>query len=165
MENTKTYYQYEVTRCGSTNILEDPAKVYDRPKHVGNFLKSLNFHDSEKEHCYVVALSSKLQIKGYSLVSIGSLNSLIITAREVFRPAIFCGACKIILAHNHPSGSIKPSKQDKQCYKRIYDAGCIIGIELFDFIIVAKTLNGQFKLCSFKDENIFDEVWGLAYPE
>lgn len=158
MKNTKTYYQYEVVRCGVNNFLEDPAKKYTSADSMVKFFQSLNFHNSEKEHCYVVSLGTRLNIKGYSLVSVGSMDFTTMHPREIFRPAIFSGAHRIVIVHNHPSGSIKPSKQDVHWFKRIYDSGIILGIELADFVIVTEDVFGQFIYFSFYDQNMFDNV-------
>jgi DNA repair protein RadC len=58
-------------------------------------------------------------------------------------------ACQIIVAHNHPSGSLEPSKDDLEITQRLVKSGEILGIELLDHVIVSK--NGYF---SFKEHKL-----------
>ena len=68
-------------------------------------------------------------------LSHGTVDSSLITSREVFMKALLCGASGIILAHNHPSGDVSPSKMDMQVMTKIKDAGEILSVPLLDFII------------------------------
>jgi len=72
------------------------------------------------------------------VVSIGTINSNIVHAREVFRPALEYGAAAVVLAHNHPSGVSTPSVADIQITKRLVEAGKIIGIDLLDHVVIAR---------------------------
>ena len=101
-----------------------------------------------EEYVYMIALNTKCRPLGIFEVSHGAVNSSICNPREIFIKALLCGASGIILAHNHPSGDPTPSKEDERVYKRIKDAGNIIGIELLDNIIVG---NGYF---SFRENNM-----------
>ena len=82
-------------------------------------------------------------------ISIGTLNANLIHPREVFKEAIQSSAASIILVHNHPSGDPKPSEDDLEITRRLIKAGKIMGVELFDHIIVAN--NNYF---SFKKEKL-----------
>jgi DNA repair protein RadC len=82
-------------------------------------------------------------------ISIGTLNASLVHPREVFEPALSFHAASIIIAHNHPSGELEPSVEDKEVTKRLMEAGGIIGIDVRDHIIVSK--NGYF---SFKEKKL-----------
>lgn len=69
-------------------------------------------------------------------VSRGILDSTPVHAREIYAKAIRCHAGAIILAHNHPSGDATPSREDIEITRRIIEAGRIIGIPVFDHIVV-----------------------------
>jgi DNA repair protein RadC len=69
-------------------------------------------------------------------VTIGLVDRSLVHAREVFKSAIAAGASRIILAHNHPSGNVKPSPQDAEVTAALIAAGEIIGIPVDDHIIV-----------------------------
>lgn len=84
----------------------------------------------------VCCLNTKNEPTSISTVSVGSLNSSIVHPREVFKTAVMSNAASIIIAHNHPSGDITPSKEDKDITLRLKEAGDIIGIKLLDHIII-----------------------------
>lgn len=90
----------------------------------------------EKEYCIAVYMDSKdSRIKDANL-SIGNLNSSILSAREIFRQALLCNAASVILLHNHPSGDSTPSKEDISLTLRLKEAAKIMEIHLLDHIII-----------------------------
>ncbi|MDD3160098.1 MAG: DNA repair protein RadC [Candidatus ainarchaeum sp.] len=101
----------------------------------------------KQEHFYVLHLNSKNEIISYNLIAIGTLNSVLIHPREVFKIAIKESAQGIILVHNHPSGDPNPSLADKEITSKIEKASELIGIALLDHIIIGKE-----KWFSFDDE-------------
>jgi DNA repair protein RadC len=117
------------------------------PREVWEELKDIR--ESKKEHFVIFYLDTQNQEIKREIISIGTLNSSLIHPREVFEPAIKHLAAHIIIAHNHPSGSLEPSEQDITVTKRLVDAGRLLGIEVLDHVIVTKT--GQ---CSFKERNL-----------
>lgn len=84
----------------------------------------------------LLCLDSKNQPTAINTVSIGCLNSSIVHPREVFKVAILSNSASIIVYHNHPSGDIKPSKDDINITQRLKESGKILGIDLIDHIIV-----------------------------
>jgi DNA repair protein RadC len=104
---------------------------------------------SDREQMIAVFLSTKNQIIGRQTVSIGTLNTSLVHAREVFKGAILANANAVILAHNHPSGDTTPSKEDDQITKAIAKSGEIIGISVLDHII----LGANKSFYSYKQEN------------
>jgi len=68
-------------------------------------------------------------------VSVGSLNSSIISPREVFKTVVLANSKSFILAHNHPLGDTELSTEDIQATKRLREAGSLIGIESLNHII------------------------------
>lgn len=103
-----------------------------------------------KEHMKVILLNVKCKVMSIEEISIGSLSSSLAHPREVFIPAVKKSSAAIILAHNHPSGDPSPSKDDIDITKRISEAGKILGIELYDHIIIG---NGIY--VSLKEKNLF----------
>ncbi|NLM44474.1 MAG: DNA repair protein RadC [Clostridiales bacterium] len=103
-----------------------------------------------KEHMKVILLNIKCKVISIEEISVGSLSSSLAHPREIFIPAIKKSSAAIIMAHNHPSGDPHPSKDDVDLTKRIYEAGKILGIELYDHIIIG---NGDF--VSLKEKNLF----------
>ena len=115
---------------------ENPTKCISSPEDaVPVFMK---WAKKEKEHFIVMCLDAAHQIMCTESVSMGSLNSCIVSPREVFRKAIKKNACAIIVAHNHPSGSLNFSKEDINIENRLKECGKILGISILDSIIVSK---------------------------
>jgi DNA repair protein RadC len=92
----------------------------------------------QKEHLRGIYLNSHNRILRDEVITIGTVNSNIIHAREVFRPAIECNAAAVILAHNHPSGELQPSKEDVDITADLVRAGKILGISILDHVIITK---------------------------
>lgn len=112
-------------------------------------LENIKFKDVE--HFVCLTLNGNHKLIGTHVVSQGLVNRALVHPREVFRPAIMDNAAAIIIAHNHPSGSLEPSADDKEVTRRIKQAGDIIGIGVLDHLIVAPSV-GYF---SFLEANIF----------
>ncbi len=91
-----------------------------------------------KEHLRGLYLNSHNRIIHDEVISIGTINTNIVHPREVFRPAIEYSAAAIVLAHNHPSGTIMPSKEDTEITEQLIQAGKILGINVLDHVIITK---------------------------
>ena len=118
-------YGYDLPKKSITNP-EDAVKL------VKNRLK-----DKKKEYFLAILLDSRNQPITVAQISVGSLNASIVHPREVFKEAVSACAASVILVHNHPSGDAAPSDEDIQITKRIKDSGAILGINVFDHIIIA----------------------------
>lgn len=93
--------------------------------------------DQQKEHFWVMGLTTKNKIIYLELVSLGSLNESLVHPREVFRSAIFRGVACLIFCHNHPSGEAEPSDNDITVTKTLKEGGKILGIKILDHIIIS----------------------------
>jgi DNA repair protein RadC len=91
---------------------------------------------ADRECFWVLHLNNGSRIIEKELVSIGILNSSLVHPREVFKRAILNGAAGIITVHNHPSGSVKPSKEDSEIWQRLDEAGEVLGIDVVDHVII-----------------------------
>lgn len=94
--------------------------------------------DWDKETFVVFCLNTKNRIISREIVSVGILNQLILHPREIFRTAIIRNAKSIVVAHNHPSGDLEPSKEDIETTKELKKCGEILGIPLLDHVIVTR---------------------------
>ena len=108
---------------------------FKAPWQVADFVRSV-MTDNSREHCVALYLDASNQIASYSIISIGGANSAPIAPREVFQRAVLIGAISIVLAHNHPSGSLEPSIQDREVTERMREAGGVMGIRILDHVIV-----------------------------
>lgn len=108
-----------------------------------------DIRESKKEHFIAFYLDTQNRLIERQIISIGTLNSSLVHPREVFESAIKNSANSIIVAHNHPSGSLEPSIEDKEITERLIEAGKILGIDIVDHIILDKS--GYF---SFQEKNL-----------
>ena len=92
---------------------------------------------AEQERFMVAILGSRQKVLRVSTVHIGTVDSVDVHPREVFRDAIRMTGHSIIIAHNHPSGDTEPSESDIQLTNRFCKAGVILGIPVLDHIILA----------------------------
>ena len=119
-----------------------------QPQDVFNSLKDIC--QSKKEHFVVFFLDSRNQEIHREIISVGTINASLVHPREVFEPAVRYLSVQIILAHNHPSGTLEPSEDDLTVHKRLVEAGKLLGIEVLDHIIVTKD-----SFISFKEKGLF----------
>jgi DNA repair protein RadC len=90
------------------------------------------------ERFIVFILDSKNTVRAVEVVSEGTVNASLAHPREIFRAAILGIGTSIILAHNHPSGSPDPSKEDTELTRQAVEAGKVLGIPVLDHIIFYK---------------------------
>ena len=114
---------------------EDRA-VIRSPEDVANLLGA-EMGLLDQEHLRVLLLDTKNHVTGVSEIYIGNVNSAVVRAAEVFRPAIRDNSTAVIVVHNHPSGDPSPSPEDVAITEQLKDAGELLGIEVLDHIILA----------------------------
>lgn len=88
------------------------------------------------ENMLILCLDAKSNIIGATIAAAGSVDCVIVRLREIFKYAIICNATSIVVAHNHPSGFLAPSDDDINITRQIIAAGQLLGINVFDHIIV-----------------------------
>ena len=97
----------------------------------------------------LITLDGASKIINKRVIFVGTLNQSLVHPREVFRPAILDNSAGIIIAHNHPSGTLEASRADIQITDRLKEVAKLVGIELLDHVIISK--NGYY---SFSDEGL-----------
>ena len=134
-----TYAKYECI-LKQAEVHEDICSyTITQPDAVIDFLRRFtDLADYPEEHVYVLFLNTKQNIVGYTEVGIGGRAAVQVEISAVFRNAILLGANGIVLAHNHPSGDPTPSSDDINLTNRVAKAGKIIGVQLFDHIILCR---------------------------
>ena len=100
-----------------------------------------------KEYFKVLFLNQSNQVLGYTLISEGGITETCADVRVILQAALLTNSVAIILAHNHPSGSMKPSRQDMEITKQVKDAARLMRITVLDHLILTDT--GYY---SFADE-------------
>ena len=134
---------------------EKKSKHITNPKAVNEvftaILRSEHETDRDKEHFWVIGLTTRNSIKYIEVVRLGTLNASLVYCREVYRLAIAKAVSNLILVHNHPSGYCAPSDEDLNITRRLIDAGKIIGIQILDHVIIGDAEGGY---TSFKEAGL-----------
>ena len=137
-----TQYKAQSTcpHCGhqldTSSISESKKPVVDTPEKASSFFDYIR---NKKQECFaLLTLDGAMQPIRKRTITIGTLTQSFVHPREVFAHAIKDRAASIIIAHNHPSGSLAISDSDKEVTRRISDVGELMGIKLIDHIIVTR---------------------------
>ena len=91
-----------------------------------------------QEKLLVIFLNTRKYVIDKKIIFIGTVNSSVVHARDVFREAVKCNAVSLILVHNHPAGSIKPSYQDMEMTNKFISIGKLMDIDVIDHLIIGK---------------------------
>jgi DNA repair protein RadC len=117
-------------------------QVCDNPQTAADYwrahIERAPYYNPEVECFIVLHLNTRRRIKGHHLASIGTLDTILVHPREVFRAPIIAAAAAIVLMHNHPSGEPTPSEADVKVTRDLIRAGQIMKIEVLDHVIVGK---------------------------
>lgn len=111
------------------------ALSFQSPVTIADYYMEEMRHE-EVEKILLLLLDNKLRLMEECLLSKGTVNASLLSPREVFRYALRSGACKVVLLHNHPSGSCAPSRQDIEITHKIAQAGELMDIPLVDHLII-----------------------------
>jgi DNA repair protein RadC len=93
------------------------------------------FRGLDRERFLALYLDTRHRVQTVETVSIGSLNASLVHPREVFKTAVSVSAAAVIVAHNHPSGSPSPSRDDLELTARLAGCGELLGIALLDHLV------------------------------
>jgi len=107
----------------------------------------------QKENFVCATLSSSHQIINIHTISIGLLNRSLVHPREAFCPAMDDRAAAVIFAHNHPSGSLKVSREDVTTTRRLMDSGILLGIPVLDHLVISHAGWISLKAEGYMDES------------
>lgn len=131
----------------SDENIDSPEKMVSV---VGDEIKDL-----ANECVFLANLNTKNQIINMSVISQGTISQSLLHPREIFNKAILSNASGVMLFHNHPTGDITPSKQDKEITEKIAFSGELLGIKLLDHIIVGA---GNSEYFSFAKESLIPNI-------
>ena len=102
------------------------------------------------EEFYILLLNRANRVIGRYLVSQGGMTGTVVDAKTVFTAALKCRAASLILAHNHPSGNLRPSQSDIELTKKLKQGGELLDISILDHLILSPD-GGYY---SFADEGL-----------
>jgi DNA repair protein RadC len=114
---------------------------------AGYYMESLRHQDQEELHA--LYLDTKLNLIRESMVSKGTADSTYMNTRDVLGQALRCGAPKLVLVHNHPSGDPTPSETDYKVTKAMVEAAALVGVQVVDHVII-----GDRRYASMRKEGV-----------
>jgi DNA repair protein RadC len=127
---------FTLARRMASEIHRD-APTLDTPERIADLLREDNrFY--EVEHFQVVLLNTRRRLIRVERISQGTLDTILVHPREVFKTAITANASAIILAHNHPSGDPTPSEADVKVTRDLIRAGQLLKIDVLDHVILGR---------------------------
>lgn len=125
----------------NVRLSKDQKIKIGSPEDIYSIMQQVLLRESrigrEKEHFWVIGLAVSNKISYIELVSLGSISESIVNPLEVFNLAVRKKSPKIILIHNHPSGDLVPSPEDKSITKNIVEGGKTLTIEVLDHLIIS----------------------------
>lgn len=134
--------------------LPEQMKICDTPDTAADYWRlnvATNPYFNPECECFVVLLlNTRRRVKGHQLITIGTLDTLLVHPREVFRSAVIAAAGAIVLMHNHPSGDPTPSEADIKVTRDLIRAGQLMKIDVLDHVII-----GSAKRASLRELGYF----------
>lgn len=118
-------------------LIDSEQPIIDSPEKAVEQLADIR--DKKQEHFVVMTLDGANRLIAKRTITIGTLTSSLVHPREVFADAITDRAASIIVAHNHPSGNLISSNEDREVTTRLLEVGELIGIKLIDHVIMTTT--------------------------
>lgn len=111
------------------------SATFSNPANIANYFIEEIRH-REQELVYIMLLNTKGAMIRDVLISQGTVNTSVVSPREIFVEALKYHAVSLVLVHNHPSGDPSPSRADLSLTHRVKEAGDLIGVRLLDHIII-----------------------------
>lgn len=150
LKTEKEAYLFSVSLVKDSGAPPLPKEKIDSPQSALSVFRGF-FEGADREKFVALFLNCRCEIIGLNVVSVGTLSASLVHPREVFKAAILAGAASLIVAHNHPSGDVAPSAEDKETTKRLKDAGKLLGIPIMDHLVISEQ-----EFFSFKEHGLLD---------
>jgi DNA repair protein RadC len=130
--------------------IKQPSDIYGLLRHHA---------DRKQERFLCLSLNGAHEVLALRIVSIGLVNRTIVHPREVFADPIIDRAAAVIVAHNHPSGHLKPSPEDDEITRRLMAAAGVLGLNFLDHMIFTDAI-----WFSYRQSGRLDELPPLVFP-
>jgi len=135
--------------------VQSEAPLLDTPEGVADLLRDEN-RLYEVERFQVVLLNTRRRLLRVERLAHGTLDTLLVHPRDVFRRAITANAAAVILVHNHPSGDPAPSEADIRVTRDLIRAGQLLKIDVLDHIILGRRAPDRARdYCSLRELGYF----------
>lgn len=135
-------YEFKIRRVRRSKASEKLVKIAS-PENVAAAIRPYILGEA-REHFFTVCIGPRNELVGIEKTAIGQLCQVEVHPREVFRTALLASATGIVLAHNHPSGDPSPSEHDATLTLRFMQAGELLGIPVYDHVIVTEDRHYSF---------------------
>lgn len=122
---------------GKRLLSYEQQPIFTRPSEAAHFLMP-ELSGLQQEHFKCLHLDRKNRLVSDRTLFIGTSGESLVDPATIMREALITNAAALILAHNHPSGDTTPSRNDVEITKRLCEAGRLLGIEVYDHIIIGK---------------------------
>jgi len=127
---------FTLARRMAEEIRHEPP-ILDTPERVADFLRERN-RAYAVENFQVVVLNTRRRLVRVDNISQGTLDTILVHPREVFKLAIAANAAAVVLVHNHPSGDPTPSEADIKVTRDLIRAGQLLKIDVLDHVILGR---------------------------
>jgi DNA repair protein RadC len=122
--------------------LREESPTLDCPERIADLLREEN-RAYDVENFQVVLLNTRRKLIRVETISQGTLDTILVHPREVFKSAIAANAAAMVLAHNHPSGDPTPSEADIKVTRDLIRAGQLLKIEVLDHVIIGRATQAR----------------------
>lgn len=136
-----------------SEINSDKELILKDSHDLFNYMAPL-LADLDHEEFWAVYLSNRHKVLGRQRIAAGGITGTYVDLRVLFRGALEHKAVMLMVAHNHPSGLLKPSTEDRRLTKQIEEAGKLMQIQLLEHIILGITDLGKADYYSFHDNGM-----------
>ena len=134
--------------------LPESLHMCDTPERAAEYwrlnIATCPYFNQECECFAVLIMNTRRRVKGHQLLTIGTLDTILVHPREVFRGAVIAAAAAILIMHNHPSGDPTPSEADIKVTRDLIRAGQLMKIDVLDHVII-----GNPNHCSLRELGYF----------
>jgi DNA repair protein RadC len=132
-------FHYRLIKCEAMalndQVLDTPERAFD---YWNQTVQRSQFYSADQECFCVLFLNTRRRVTGWNIASQGTLDTILVHPREVFRVALVTCAAAVILTHNHPSGDPTPSESDIKITRDLIRAGQLLKIDVLDHVIMAE---------------------------
>jgi len=140
--------EYKVVALRECPLPED-MQFCDTPQKAADYwrlhVQTIPYFNPDCECFAILMLNTRRRVKGHQLVSIGTLDTILVHPREVFRAAIVVAASAVVVMHNHPSGEPTPSEADIKVTRDLIRAGQLLKIEVLDHVIMGQNRHSSLR--------------------
>lgn len=141
--NVRLTKEQKIKVSDSSDIFKIMQQILMRENRIGR----------DKEHFWIIGLSVKNRILFIELISLGTVSMSLVHPMEVFSFALQKRAVRLILVHNHPSGELEPSFEDRDITNRLLQNSLFLEVPIIDHVIISET-----DYYSFAESGLLDEL-------